>query len=89
MVPSVDCQRGTLLGLAITDALGAAIVLQPPGMFTSVTGYRADADTTGAVCGQFAGAYWGESGIPQEWRNGLARPEMIEKGLQRLMGYTK
>jgi ADP-ribosyl-[dinitrogen reductase] hydrolase len=24
-----------------------------------------DADTTGAVCGQFAGAYFGESGIPQ------------------------
>ena len=23
-----------------------------------------DADTTGAVCGQLAGAYWGESGIP-------------------------
>ena len=32
-----------------------------------------DADTTGAVCGQLAGAYWGESGIPQEWREGLAR----------------
>jgi len=26
-----------------------------------------DADTTGAVCGQFAGAYWGEAGIPVEW----------------------
>jgi ADP-ribosyl-[dinitrogen reductase] hydrolase len=25
-----------------------------------------DADTTGAVCGQFAGAYWGESGVPVE-----------------------
>jgi ADP-ribosyl-[dinitrogen reductase] hydrolase len=27
-----------------------------------------DADTTGAVCGQLAGAYWGELGIPAEWR---------------------
>ena len=27
-----------------------------------------DADTTGAVCGQLAGAYWGESGIPAGWR---------------------
>ena len=45
-----------------------------------------DADTTGAVCGQFAGAYWGESGIPQEWRDGLARPEMIEKALRGLLG---
>jgi ADP-ribosylglycohydrolase len=40
-----------------------------------------DADTTGAVCGQLAGACWGESGIPHEWRDGLARPDMIEKAL--------
>ena len=45
-----------------------------------------DADTTGAVCGQPAGAYWGESGIPREWRDGLARPEMIEKALRGLLG---
>jgi ADP-ribosylglycohydrolase len=44
-----------------------------------------DADTTGAVCGQFAGACWGESGIPKEWRERLARKDMIEKGLQGLM----
>jgi len=43
-----------------------------------------DADTTGAVCGQLAGAYWGESGIPQEWRDGLARKDMIEKALHGL-----
>ena len=48
-----------------------------------------DADTTGAVCGQLAGAYWGESGIPQEWREGLARPEMIEKALQGLLGVER
>ena len=40
-----------------------------------------DADTTGAICGQFAGAYWGESGIPLEWRQGLARQDMIEKAM--------
>ncbi len=44
-----------------------------------------DADTTGAVCGQLAGAYWGESEIPQEWREGLARPEMLGKALQGLL----
>jgi ADP-ribosylglycohydrolase len=43
-----------------------------------------DADTTGAICGQFAGAYWGESGIPSEWRAGLVRPEMIEAALTSL-----
>jgi ADP-ribosylglycohydrolase len=43
-----------------------------------------DADTTGAVCGQLAGAYWGESGIPADLRGGLAKPEMIEKALSAL-----
>ncbi|MGH7469002.1 MAG: ADP-ribosylglycohydrolase family protein [Longimicrobiales bacterium] len=37
-----------------------------------------DADTTGAVCGQIAGAYYGESGIPVEWIQQLARRELIE-----------
>ncbi len=45
-----------------------------------------DADTTGAVCGQLAGAYWGESGIPAEWRQGLVRSDMIERVLQGLVG---
>jgi ADP-ribosyl-[dinitrogen reductase] hydrolase len=45
-----------------------------------------DADTTGAVCGQLAGAYWGESGIPKEWLDGLARRDLIEKALQGLLG---
>jgi ADP-ribosyl-[dinitrogen reductase] hydrolase len=44
-----------------------------------------DADTTGAVCGQFAGAYWGESGIPVEWRDGLAGMDMIESLLAALL----
>lgn len=44
-----------------------------------------DADTTGAVCGQLAGAYWGESGISQSWRTGLARPEMIEQALAGIL----
>ena len=44
-----------------------------------------DADTTGAVCGQLAGAYWGESGIPPEWRDGLARRDMIEGVLTGLL----
>lgn len=40
-----------------------------------------DADTTGAVCGQFAGAHWGESGVPKEWLDGLVRQDMIEQAL--------
>lgn len=45
-----------------------------------------DADTTGAVCGQLAGAFWGESGIPESWLEGLAKREMIEKALAGLLG---
>jgi len=45
-----------------------------------------DADTTGAVCGQLAGAFWGESGIAPGLRQGLARMDMIEAALAGLMG---
>lgn len=40
-----------------------------------------ETDTTGAICGQLAGAYWGESGIPESLRAGLARMDMLEKAL--------
>ena len=36
-----------------------------------------DADTTAAICGQVAGAYYGESGIPQRWRELVAMREDI------------
>jgi hypothetical protein len=36
-----------------------------------------DADTTGAVYGQLAGALYGESGIPGAWLQVLARRELI------------
>ena len=37
---SVDRQRGTLLGLAVADALGPAVEFQLLGTFPEVTGYR-------------------------------------------------
>jgi ADP-ribosylglycohydrolase len=36
-----DRQRGALVGLAVGDALGAAVEFQPPGTFPEVTGFRA------------------------------------------------
>ncbi|HHK42166.1 MAG TPA: hypothetical protein ENJ50_07090 [Planctomycetaceae bacterium] len=45
-----------------------------------------DADTTGALCGQLAGAHWGESTIPSEWRDGLAKRELIDAALTGLVG---
>jgi ADP-ribosyl-[dinitrogen reductase] hydrolase len=44
-----------------------------------------DADTTGAGCDEFAGVYWGESGIPVEWRDGLGRYDMIESAVHWLL----
>ena len=43
-----------------------------------------DADTTGAIYGQLAGAYYGEEGIPQQWREKLARRELIRQYADRL-----
>jgi len=36
-----------------------------------------DADTTGAVYGQLAGAFYGEEGIPKSWREKLAKHDLI------------
>jgi ADP-ribosylglycohydrolase len=36
-----------------------------------------DADTTGAVYGQIAGAFYGEEGIPQDWKRTLAHRSLI------------
>ncbi len=35
-----DRYRGTLIGLAVGDALGAAVEFKSPGSFAPVTGYR-------------------------------------------------
>jgi ADP-ribosylglycohydrolase len=38
-----------------------------------------DADTTGAVYGQLAGAYYGDEGIPPAWRERLVQRSTIEE----------
>lgn len=38
-----------------------------------------DADTTGAVYGQLAGAYYGARAIPQEWKETLVKRDLIEQ----------
>jgi ADP-ribosyl-[dinitrogen reductase] hydrolase len=43
-----------------------------------------DADTTAAVCGQIAGAYYGRSGIPQAWQEKLVMFEEIKELADRL-----
>lgn len=44
-----------------------------------------DADTTGAIYGQIAGAFYGETGIPQTWREKLAMRERIIELADNLM----
>jgi ADP-ribosylglycohydrolase len=43
-----------------------------------------DADTTAAVYGQLAGAFYGEEGIPAAWRARLAHRELIEDYAEQL-----
>ncbi len=44
-----------------------------------------DADTTAAICGQIAGAFYGCSNIPEDWRNKISYKEDIEKLALSLM----
>lgn len=43
-----------------------------------------DSDTTGAVCGQLAGAFFGVDGIPAAWIDGLARRDWLVDATTRL-----
>jgi ADP-ribosyl-[dinitrogen reductase] hydrolase len=43
-----------------------------------------DADSTAAVCGQVAGAYYGIDSIPQSWQDALAKKALIFSMAQRL-----
>lgn len=43
-----------------------------------------DADTTAAICGQVAGAFYGEAGIPRDWLDKLAMRAEIAELAERL-----
>jgi len=47
-----------------------------------------DADTTGAVYGQLAGAFYGEHAIPDLWRSQLAHRDLIESFAERLLALS-
>ncbi|PKO05035.1 MAG: ADP-ribosylglycohydrolase [Chloroflexi bacterium HGW-Chloroflexi-3] len=48
-----------------------------------------DADTTAAVCGQVAGAFYGETGIPQHWLEKLVMREEISSLSERLFHWNE
>jgi len=47
-----------------------------------------DADTTGAICGQVAGAFYGHSAIPSSWREQLTMSQEISDLAGRLLQGT-
>ncbi len=47
-----------------------------------------DADTTGAVYGQIAGAFYGEEGIPQNWKRALAHRSLIRSLADRVYRFS-
>lgn len=59
----VECLEAALWCFAQTSRYEDAVLL--------AVNLGDDADTTGAVCGQLAGAYYGASGIPQRWLDGV------------------
>jgi ADP-ribosylglycohydrolase len=48
-----------------------------------------DADTTGAVYGELAGAFYGEKAIPESWRSKLAHRDLIESFADRLFDLSR
>ncbi|MSS73441.1 MAG: ADP-ribosylglycohydrolase family protein [Candidatus Latescibacteria bacterium] len=44
-----------------------------------------DADTTGAICGQIAGACYGEDGIPEAWKQRLVMHDRIVELAEKLL----
>ena len=48
-----------------------------------------DSDTTGAIYGQIAGAYYGESAIPVNWKKKLAKFDLISDMVDKLISTIK
>lgn len=66
----VDSLEAALWCFATTDSFEAAIL--------QAANLGDDADTTAAICGQMAGAFYGVNGIPAGWRAALVMREDIE-----------
>ena len=72
----VDCLEAALWCFDHTESFADAVLL--------AANLGDDADTTAAVCGQVAGAVYGEEGIPAAWRARLTMGEAIGALADRL-----
>jgi len=72
----VDCLEAALWAFHTTDSFEAGAL--------AAVNLGDDADTTGAVYGQLAGAFYGVDAIPAGWLEKLAMRELIEEYAARL-----
>ena len=72
----VESLEAALWCFASTDTFEAAVL--------RAANLGDDADTTAAICGQVAGAHYGESGIPPRWLELLAKRDDISALADRL-----
>ena len=72
----VECLEAALWCFAHTESFEAAVL--------SAANLGDDADTTAAVCGQLAGAVYGERAIPERWLTRLAMRDEIAELARRL-----
>jgi ADP-ribosyl-[dinitrogen reductase] hydrolase len=72
----VECLEAAVWCFANTSSFADAIL--------AAVNLGDDADTTAAVCGQIAGAWYGESAIPERWRERLHQAQEIRRLADRL-----
>lgn len=65
----VDCLEAALWCFAQSDNFADAVLM--------AANLGDDADTTAAVCGQIAGAFYGVEAIPKQWREKIIEADMI------------
>lgn len=73
----VDCLEAALWCFDQTDSFEEAVL--------AAANLGDDADTTAAVCGQVAGAWYGAAGIPQRWLDRLALQAEITQLADQLL----
>jgi len=73
----VDCLEAALWAFGTTGSFEEAVL--------AAANLGDDADTTAAVCGQVAGAFYGVKAIPPSWLRVLAERHQLEKVADRLL----
>jgi ADP-ribosyl-[dinitrogen reductase] hydrolase len=72
----LDCLEAALWCFYTTESYADAVL--------AAVNLGDDADTTAAVCGQVAGAWYGAGAIPERWLKTLAMRDEIERMADRL-----